>query len=71
MSLEDRAIAITPRGSSIIRMPDGHYTVCDSEHNCRIVSNLWLAEETVRMQEQGFEFPYSTNFKSMPKQSEA
>ena len=71
MSLEDRAIAITPRGSSIIRMQEGHYTVCDSEHNCRIVSNLWLAEETVRMQEQGFQFPYSNNFKSMHTQSDA
>ena len=53
MTAEPTPITVTPLGSSIARLADGEYRICDSEHRCRIVSDLWQAEEMVRIIEQG------------------
>lgn len=62
-------IALTPRGSSIHRMGEGEYRVCDQGHNCQLVSGLYKAEEIVRELERGFGYPYSTNFHALEPDS--
>ena len=42
------AVASTPRGSSIERLDSGRYRVCDVDHHCREVEDVWTAFELVR-----------------------
>jgi hypothetical protein len=42
------AVARTPRGSSIERLRPGRYRVCDTDHHCREVEDVWTAFELVR-----------------------
>jgi len=42
------AVACTPRGSSIERLRPGRYRVCDTDHHCREVEDVWTAFELVR-----------------------
>lgn len=42
------AVAATPRGSSIERLDSGRYRVCDVDHRCREVEDVWTAFELVR-----------------------
>ena len=42
------AVAATPRGSSIERLDSGRYRVCDVDHHCREVEDVWTAFELVR-----------------------
>ena len=42
------AVACTPRGSSIERLQPGRYRVCDTDHHCREVEDVWTAFELVR-----------------------
>jgi hypothetical protein len=42
------AVASTPRGSSIERLRPGRYRVCDTDHHCREVEDVWTAFELVR-----------------------
>ena len=46
-------IAHTPLGHTIDAMDNGHYWVCDRDHNCREISGLWEAEEYIREMEIG------------------
>ena len=45
------AVAATPRGSSIERLDSGRYRVCDVDHHCREVDDVWTAFELVHGQE--------------------
>ncbi len=42
------AVACTPRGSSIEWLRPGRYRVCDTDHRCREVEDVWTARELVR-----------------------
>ena len=46
-------VAHTPLGHTIDVMENGHYWVCDQNHNCREISGLWEAEEFIRERETG------------------
>ena len=46
-------IAHTPLGHTIDAMDNGHYSVCDRDHNCPEISRLWEAEEYIREMEIG------------------
>jgi len=41
-------VACTPRGSSIERLRPGRNRVCDTDHHCREVEDVWSAFELVR-----------------------
>ena len=64
MASED-LIAQTPRGSSIQRIDDGKFLVCNSENLCFFTRSLYLAEEQLEEMELGYRFPYSTNFRKV------
>ena len=64
MASED-LIAQTPRGSSIQRIDDGKFLVCNSENLCFFTRSLYLAEEQLEEIELGYRFPYSTNFREV------
>ncbi|MCB4377176.1 hypothetical protein FZZ91_04600 [Synechococcus sp. HB1133] len=64
MASED-LIAQTPRGSSIQRIDDGKFLVCNSENLCFFTRSLYLAEEQLEEMELGYRFPYSTNFREV------
>ena len=64
MASED-LIAQTPRGSSIQRIDDGKFLVCNSENLCFFTRSLYLAEEQLEEMELGYRFPYSTNFREL------
>ena len=53
----------TPMGSTIDSLSEGGYLVCDRDFNCRVVSRLWEADYCLREQENGFDYPYATNFR--------
>ena len=53
----------TPMGSTIDSLSEGGYLVCDRDHNCREVLKLWEADDCLREQENGFDYPYATNFR--------
>ena len=53
----------TPMGSTIDSLCEGGYLVCDRDHNCREVLKLWEADDCLREQEIGFDYPYATNFR--------
>ena len=55
----------TPMGSTIDVLNDGGYWVCDREQNCREVRGLWEAEEFLREREKGFDYPYSSDFRTV------
>ena len=55
-------ITQTPRGSSISRVEDGRFLVCDRENVCFFTRSLYLAEEQLEEMEHGYQFPYSTSF---------
>ena len=55
----------TPMGSTIDALNDGGYWVCDREQNCREVRGLWEAEEFLREREKGFDYPFSSDFRSV------
>ena len=61
----DDLIAQTPRGSSIQRIDDGKFLVCNSENLCFFTRSLYLAEEQLEEMELGYRFPYSTNFREV------
>ena len=50
-------VAHTPLGHTIDVMENGHYWVCDQNHNCREISGLWEAEEFIRERETGLQHP--------------
>lgn len=62
MTSQHELIALTPRGSSIYKLPNGGYRVCDPDQDCHLVQNLYQAEEVVRTIELGFGYPYSSGF---------
>jgi len=62
MALQHELIALTPRGSSIYKLPSGGYQVCDPDQQCHHVHSLYQAEEVVRTIELGFGYPYSSGF---------
>ncbi len=64
MASED-LIAQTPRGSSIQRIDDGKFLVCNRENLCFFTRSLYLAEEQLEEMELGYRFPYSTNFREV------
>ena len=64
MASED-LIAQTPRGSSIQRIDDGKFLVCNSDNLCLFTRSLYLAEEQLEEMELGYRFPYSTNFREV------
>ena len=64
MASED-LIAQTPRGSSIQRIDDGKFLVCNSENLCFFTRSLYLAEEQLEEMELGYRFPCSTNFREV------
>lgn len=53
----------TPHGTSIHRIEDGHFMVCDGENHCRVKRSLYMAEQELKAIETGFLFPYSTGFR--------
>lgn len=57
-------IAQTPRGSTIQRMEDGQFAVCD-ENVCFFAHSLYLAEEQLVEMENGYRFPYATGFRKI------
>ena len=59
-------IVQTPRGSTIQRLDDGKFVVCDSENVCFFTRSIYLAEEQLEEMELGYRFPYSTNFRKAP-----
>lgn len=54
-------ITQTPNGSSIEKLADGQFRVCDHEQRCMLTSSLSSAEGVIRSMDQGYGFPYSTN----------
>ena len=57
-------IITTPHGASIDRIAEGKFLVCDQEKSCHFVDSLYRAEEFLSFMEIGYQFPYSTNFRS-------
>ena len=57
-------ITTTPNGASIDRIAEGKFLVCDQERSCHFVDSLYRAEEFLSFMEVGYQFPYSTNFRS-------
>ena len=62
--VSDGLIAQTPRGSTIQRIEDGKFVVCD-ENVCFCARSLYLAEEQLEEMEHGYRFPYSTSFRKI------
>jgi hypothetical protein len=62
--VSDGLIAQTPRGSTIQRIEDGKFVVCD-ENVCFCARSLYLAEEQLEEMELGYRFPYSTSFRKV------
>ena len=62
LKVNDRLVE-TPMGSTIDSLSEGGYLVCDRDHNCREVLKLWEADYCLREQENGFDYPYATNFR--------
>ena len=62
MTSQLELIALTPRGSSIYKLQNGGYRVCDPGHQCHVVQSLYKAEEVVREIEVCFGYPYSSGF---------
>ena len=62
----DGLIVQTPRGSTIQRLEDGKFVVCDCENVCSSTRSLYLAEEQLEEMEHGYWFPYSTGFRKVP-----
>ncbi|AII43126.1 hypothetical protein KR100_07070 [Synechococcus sp. KORDI-100] len=58
-------IVQTPRGSTIQRLDDGKFVVCDSENVCSSARSLYLAEEQLEEMEHGYRFPYATSFRKV------
>ena len=54
-------ITQTANGSSIEKLADGLFRVCDHEQRCMITSSLSSAEDVIHSMDQGYGFPYSTN----------
>ena len=63
MSKFKHRLVETPMGSTIDSLCEGGYLVCDRDHNCREVLKLWEADDYLREQENGFDYPYATNFR--------
>ena len=57
-------IATTSHGASIDRIAKGKFLVCDQDRSCHFVDSLYRAEEFLSFMEVGYQFPYSTNFRS-------
>lgn len=41
----------TPAGSTIEASPEGGYRICDRQHHCRQVGDLWAAQQLVQWAE--------------------
>ena len=54
-------ITQTANGSSIEKLADGQFRVCDNEQRCMLTSSLSSAEGLIRSMDQGYGFPYSSN----------
>ena len=61
----ERLIVQTPRGSTIQRIEDGNFVVCDCENVCSSTRSLYLAEEQLEQMEHGYLFPYATSFRKV------
>ena len=53
----------TPMVSTIDSLCKGGYLVYYRDHNCREVLRLWEADDYLRGQQNGFDYPYATNFR--------
>ena len=58
-------ITQTPNGSSIEKLADGQFRVCDHEQRCMLTSSLSSAEGVIRSMDQSYGFPYSTNVRRL------
>lgn len=54
-------ITQTANGSSIEKLADGQFRVCDNKRRCMLTSSLSSAEGLIRSMDQGYGFPYSSN----------
>ena len=54
-------ITQTANGSSIEKLADGQFRVCDNRRRCMLTSSLSSAEGLIRSMDQGYGFPYSSN----------
>ena len=50
-------ITQTANGSSIEKLADGQFRVCDHEQRCMITSSLSSAEDVIHSMDQGYGFP--------------
>ncbi|QNJ06087.1 hypothetical protein SynMEDNS5_01364 [Synechococcus sp. MEDNS5] len=50
-------------------MNEGDYRICDSDHHCRIVSELSVADKAFRLQEQGYRDSFPRIFESIDRSS--
>ena len=58
-------IAQTANGSSIEKLAGGQFRVCDNAQRCMLTSSLSSAEGVIRVMDQGYGFPYSTNMRRL------
>ena len=58
-------ITQTANGSSIEKLADGQFRVCDNEQRCMPTSSLSSAEGLIRSMDQGYGFPYSSNVRRL------
>ena len=58
-------ITQTANGSSIEKLADGQFRVCDNEQRCMLTSSLSGAEGLIRSMDQGYGFPYSSNVRRL------
>mgnify|MGYP004181730255 FL=1 len=61
MDATDALITQTANGSSIEKLADGQFRVCDNKRRCMLTSSLSSAEGLIRSMDQGYGFPYSSN----------
>ena len=61
MDATDALITQTANGSSIEKLADGQFRVCDNRRRCMLTSSLSSAEGLIRSMDQGYGFPYSSN----------
>ena len=58
-------ITQTANGSSIEKLADGQFRVCDNKRRCMLTSSLSSAEGLIRSMDQGYGFPYSSNVRRL------
>ena len=65
MDATDALITQTANGSSIEKLADGQFRVCDNKRRCMLTSSLSSAEGLIRSMDQGYGFPYSSNVRRL------